>query len=154
MNTAPRLAVPQDDGSIQRALADLTTKFQKWSSAVDGLRALKARETQAGALSPAAPAAEVALPYFGHIRAAEVPDITSGVNATAAGIAQQTPADSPPADDEALLEALDPEVANYIRVRRRLADRNMSVRELLVDYHLRPPAAGRRGKTWFSWMHS
>lgn len=57
-------------------------------------------------------------------------------------------------DDEATLAALEPEVANAIRIRRRLLGRRVSIRELLTDYQLRPPkASGTRStaKSWFGW---
>ena len=167
MNLAPpseTTIAPELDGrAMQRALADLDSKLAKWTNTLGALRAGRRAgaataalhvEIAAGAQTPPPEPCPVAQAI--ESAAAQGQPVAAEMFAAGPCPTGDAPARSgvPAGDDEeSLLAALAPEVANALRIRRRLAGHGVSVRELLADYHLRPPqvAARPRTKSWFRW---
>ncbi len=156
-----------DDHELQRELDGLDEQLRAWLTAVQGLRLVPVqtelgesapREKPAGKAVAAKPEAEPPPE-----RAEPAADVTAGPvaeePAKGAGPAADEPAKSagpaadesaksaapaePAADnseDEALLAELAPEVANAVRVKRRLTGNRRSIRELIAEVE-----AARRG---------
>jgi hypothetical protein len=136
-------ALPRDDGSLAQALGALEAKLSGWVAAM--------RETQALLLR----GAKIIAPEPQKLEGAAL-FVRDGSTPRAASSADEAPrrppaikTEPPPAtqavdaEDEALLQSLDPETANFIRVKRRLTGNRRSVRELLEEFQ----AARGGGKT-------
>lgn len=133
-----QLTALRDGSDLERRLAQLDAKLGAWLAVV-----------QTGHAALLELARKVV--STGAVREGRTP-LMQPANADAA---QTEPA---PLTDEALLQTLDPETAQAIRVKRRLCSNSRSVRELLDEYQAsqaaeraRPQAPARRKRGW--WRH-
>ncbi len=168
--------VPQDDGSLSRAIAELERRLSTYSASLRAahqrLRGAVTTETApaVSAVKPETPVTREAVVSPPIQPAAEpepspaplppkvVPTVPA-VEETPSWPAEQvpaspeSPAESSQQNDEALLASLDTVTAERIRVLRRLCDRKKSVRELLSELEATkplPPPAQTKKRSWFS----
>ena len=106
------VALRGGDGAIEQRFAELDAKLGAWLAAMEAGRA-------------------VLLALARRVVPSGGPGESAG-GAVDAGGTQELPAE--PLSDEKLLQTLDPETANAIRVKRRLTQGTRSVREMLDDY--------------------
>ncbi len=174
---------PTDDAAIDTAFTKLDAKLAAWSIAVTDVesaaaamldrlaedadppgvpanRSEPATEAEPNDPPPVPPRATDTHQTVGGAEQADAcdPSAASGPTSIPAP-AEEEPA-SPPArpthdEEEALLNTLDPETADAIRVMRRLSPEPRSVRELITEYnqpHIdRPgPQSKSKKKTWWS----
>ncbi|MEW6252395.1 MAG: hypothetical protein AB1716_17285 [Planctomycetota bacterium] len=117
-----------DDGDIERALAALDVDLRGWVAALRTLKDLMDAERLWNAVEPPAPPpppADSAAPERVGESGATTPDAAPAADG-------EDPGDTHSAD-EALLNALDPELARAIRVKRRLTGKRRSVQELIAE---------------------
>ena len=131
-------AIRADEAAVQDALSGFQSALEAWLTAMAGVHDLLAAASSAAGGAPPKPlvvsgglvTAETAPPpapveksmFSSPVRPVMTPD--------------QPPAAVEPASDEdeqALLDSLDAETANAIRVRRRLSGGRKSVRDLLAE---------------------
>ncbi len=140
---AKNIQLPPNDGSLDRALAELSTKLDTWSGAMQNIEntlrnkveCVTARregviqaETKSAPKPEARPKGEskptlVDQPVSSRLES----PLTSGTVTCEVASAATTST----AEDEALLASLDSETAGKIRILRRLSNNKSSVRELL-----------------------
>lgn len=168
--------VPSDDGAIARALTEAEEKLAAWAAIVtvdelapsidpyslstdieetwdepdgpsDTLTETPEGNEEAGGAVNACDAADVdptSAAGHGAAIAADVSTVTPFMNAVAEGVGAGID------EDESLLRALNPEMANAVRVQYRLFDGRKSVRELIDSYQ--PSSPQRLQRSWWERM--
>lgn len=127
------VTIPEDDGKLQQALAELDSKLAAWSGAIHHAQST----LKEAALSKETPAPSE--PVMPKVQApAPSPVVEKTVKVQEPPPPAEVPAAGPVSaeEDEALLATLDPETAKRIQVLRRLSGKNKSVRELIEQHHL------------------
>jgi hypothetical protein len=157
--------VPQDDGSIARALEDADARFEAWSDAMfqaqDSLSEWAARSADRAAepQSPSAPPETATTEDQAYPLPEREPAGAGETRLDAAAPAEvpEAPGEAePPAgqadeDEEALMAALDAETAAAVRVMRRITSSGKSVRELIEEYQSAPVSAAGTHPPKRSW---
>lgn len=162
--------LPPDDGSIEQALAEVNAKLAVWSDAMNRAQTALSGTAEPGS-SPGAEAqtaqdraAQAHLVKTREPKSSprECPDPRDtggeGLDPQAADEPEDSslcgpeqPAQPPAEDDEALLQSLDTETANAIRIQRRLSPNKRSVRELLEEYEATRSSTAVTGEGKRSW---
>ncbi|MFA5863440.1 MAG: hypothetical protein WC975_02000 [Phycisphaerae bacterium] len=141
-------ALPADDGTMAKALADLDAKLEAWSGAITHAQtSLKSLITQQNTqqTKPAVSRERV-------IAQTRNPSAASPPNPPKIAEPVKEKALPSPNEDEALLASLDPETARKIQVLRRLSGNTKSVRELLEKHSVTastPPATPSNKKNFW-----
>jgi len=171
------ISLPPEDGSIDRAFAELGARLSAWSAAFsqaqDGLRQMDARHA-VGSGDPVTCCSDpVGVEMDGGVMTATADPLstesTESPQPSESEVEKVTEADrrpdepsdiapTPPVrqdadDDEEFLATLDPETVNAIRIRRRLSPEKKSVRQMLDAYLVSRPAidpAVQQKKTWWT----
>ena len=118
------------DGDVELALKTLDEKLGEWFGVLGRLSAGAARVSKPErAPQPAVAAAPAPAPAPAEVQAPAAPE----------------------EDEEALLASLDPEIANAVRVKRRLLGTRCSVRQLIAEVEASRSAKRDkpRGKSWW-----
>lgn len=125
-------ALRADEEDTRQRLADVSEKLGQWLEGVRAAQAALIERARVAGLAVSAPPPAVDLG-----RSRSLSDEAAD------------PKPEEPQDGDALLESLDEEMANAIRVKRRLSP-NRSVRELLEELQLsRGPGENGRSKRWW-----
>lgn len=170
MQATTVLEIPLDDGSISRAMADLNAKLSLWATALSQRESKRtrpkplpaatrtrnctvaARPEKAAAVCGTS-SAHAKEPYFGNVPVAEVerakpakPKLASAETSAAGTYTDVL------AQDDALLATLDADVANAIRIQRRLCGPDVPISELVEKYQQDRPGVAitpkRPGRFW------
>ncbi len=150
--------IPEDDGRLNKALADLDSKLAAWSGAILNAQTslrdivqhqpdpvveeIPATRTEPIKKTTAEPRIETSAPPAaaeGVKPPAEAPACKISKEPEIIGESPVATAPTEPGDDEALLATLDPETAKRIQVLRRLPGQKKSVRELLEKHRMASP---------------
>jgi len=126
---------------------DLEETWDKSDGSFDTLTETPERTEEADSAVNACDAADVgSTSATGHDAAIrdDVSAVTPFMNAVAEGVGAGID------EDESLLRALNPEMANAVRVQYRLFDGRKSLRELIDSYE--PPSAPRLQRSWWERM--
>lgn len=127
-------SIRASDGELGQRLSELDAKLGVWLSVVEaGHSALLelARKVAPGAIPP-----EASIPLVPPAPPNAVEDSPSAGQAPPSAVQPPPPSLS---EDEALLQTLDHETAQAIRVRRRLCGGSRSVQQLLEEYRAAQP---------------
>ncbi|NLX12090.1 MAG: hypothetical protein GXY44_00340 [Phycisphaerales bacterium] len=158
--------VPQDDGSLSRAIAELEAMLSAYSASLRTVHK-RVRETgvvEAAAVEPAAVTIPAPMPSAEPQETASAPSVPEvepikpvieEASTLCVEVVPPSPETSPVSaeeNEEALLASLDAVTAERVRVLRRLCDRKKSVRELLSELETTkpsPPPAQAKKRSWF-----